>query len=282
MFFDTTIDTDLGYAASAFHWSIGSDAGPHIISELQWKKLHGPYGRFLARAEWNDLLFAFIELEGMWATSGYVTDSDFEKEGRNGMSERSICKASGSKEGSIRGGIGASLYFYHRTLKFDFSCGYRFAAQWLKMHTGEVIESIYSELGPIAGLSNRYNAYWKGFDTDFTLTRREGPISAFLNLNFFFPFYSAEGHWNLRTDFLDPFEQTASDAFGVTVRAGLLYYFDCWSLGLTYQCQYFSAYHGKDKWSALDGFGNITTGAGRLNEAILTTSSYTIRVGFVF
>ena len=99
MFFDTTIDADFGYATSAFHWSIGSDAGPKIVSELEWKKLRGPYGRINLRSEWNDLIFGFIELEGMRASSGYVTDSDFDGEGRTEMSDRAVCNAEGSSEG---------------------------------------------------------------------------------------------------------------------------------------------------------------------------------------
>ncbi len=283
MFFDTTIDADFGYATSAFHWSIGSDAGPKIVSELEWKKLRGPYGRINLRSEWNDLIFGFIELEGMRASSGYVTDSDFDGEGRTEMSDRAVCNAEGSSEGSIRFGLGGSAYFCYRTIKIEASCGYRAAGQWLKMFGGNVTHSIHSDVGPLDGLHNRFNALWRGFEADVTVTKREGPYSAFIDLNVFAPYYSAKGYWNLRTDFIPPFpKQQAHDAFGVTVRVGLLYYFNCWNVGLTYQCQHFAAYRGKDMWKGLDGFGNVYTGAGRLNEVIMTTSSYTAHLGIVF
>ena len=282
MFFDTTIDADVGYATSAFHWSIGSDSGPEIVSELQWKKLRGPLLRVQLRTEWEELLFAFFEAEGMRASSGYVTDSDFEGENRTFMTDRAVCNAAGSLEGSLRLGLGGSLYFCYRTLKVEASCGYRIAAQHLKMFDGELIVSHDFDLGPIVGLNSSYNALWRGFEADVSVTKREGPCSAFINLNFFAPYYTAEGHWNLRSDFIDPFRQKTNDAFGITLRVGLLYFFNCWSAGITYQCQHFTAYHGYDMWEAIDGFGNTYSGMGRLNEVVMTTSSYTAHVGFVF
>jgi hypothetical protein len=245
---------DVGYRQDDFDWSIaGTNGTPNILSELKWKKLEMLQASCLG---WHtDFLcyVPYIRWYGAYSKimRGHVSDRDYSQDHRRCEFSRARAKCNRGTVGDLSGALGlpwgVNWYGY---MQFTPVAGISWHQQHLHMHEGtqEMEWGHSSEEGSIDNLHSTYKTTWWGpwigIDALWEVDVRwawTGSVEYHLSTR-----YHAEGHWNLRPEFIGGFHHSAIGD-GFVWRLGLQFAFNCfWLFSADFSAQRWSTRHGVD------------------------------------
>jgi hypothetical protein len=256
-----------GYRKDNFSWSI-ADGSTNVASEVSWKNTAIAQLRAAARANLgSDWLVRGTYTTGA-VRSGENVDSDYAGSNRTQEYSRSESKTGGAvRDISVGLGRKINLFDYAPSVAMYVVplVGLSIHQQSLTMYDGR---QVIPPSGAISGLSNSYDAQWKGawFGMDALLGLGENVL---LNstVEYHTVDYSAEANWNLRNDLAHPvsFRHVAKGR-GTLVSAGAAYRFSR-SLSVRASLE-------KQKWNTYMGYDQTQFSYGATNYYTLNPVSW--------
>lgn len=258
---ETDFQLSTGYRQDNLHWSIADPSGtPNVLSELQWKGIQVWETKAQARLLFLDTLYVRGSADYGWIFGGKNRDSDYAGDNKTLEFSRSKAKSDKGEVFDFSGGVGLqfTVYLCEKLLRLAPLVGYSYSEQHFQDRDGRLtINSAFSELGdelplgdlgPVPGLHSNYRGKWRG---------------AWLGIDLFLPFscdvelfgtfeyhrvkFHGTGHWNLRTDFIDDFQQKANKGHGIFASGGFKYKMACDSYaGLTGTYTWMNSRHGNE------------------------------------
>lgn len=287
------VELSTGYRQDNLHWSIADPSGtPNILSELQWKNIQIWEVQAQARVLFQDVLYMRGMADYGRIYGGHNQDSDYAGDHKTLEFSRSRADSNKGEVFDFSGGVGLllGLECWGSDLKLYPLVGYSLNEQHFRDHNGRLlINSAFSELGdelplgdlgPIPGLHSNYRAKWEGpwAGIDAYLPLSCGETEVFGTFEYHRVRYHGTAHWNLRTDFVRDFQQSAKQGYGFYGSAGFTHRIWCNSfIGVTGSYTWMNSRHGKDKTYLATG-----TETTRFNEAIWQSWSVLANFGVAF
>lgn len=282
---DAEFDLGYTYRRDKLKWSIGSDDGPNILSELSWKNLYINQISAMGYLTTQDHFYlrGFADYGGIF--HGTNQDSDFFGDNRTLEFSRSINKADKGEVFDLSAAIGREFDFLCNTLRLVPLVGYSWHEQHLRMmHGNQVLFTPNPALtGPIDNLHSSYKTRWfgpfVGADLFYDISCN---WSLFGTVEYHSVLYRGTGHWNLRNDFLDDFHHKAHGQ-GFTGAVGAKYT-ECgnWNLSLIAAFQNWKTRKGSHSVLLdLDNDGIVLAGA-TLNPVHWRSATLTAAAGYSF
>jgi len=302
--FEIQSSIGVGYRQDQLQWSLARNlAGtdPNILSELKWDVESFVVSPDLWLIIGNSNVSGtnklaksprfFLHLQGDygWIYNGENRDSDFSGDNRTGEYSRTENAADDGTVYDLIGVIGGEwIHIIHdqKTLTLTPTIGYSYNVQKLSITDG--VQTLTSPgsppLGPIVGLDSHYDTEWygplAGIALRYTRFDAQGPsFNIWLEGQYHWVEYRAEGIWNLRTDLAQsPSFKDRAKGSGWDISWGWKYHFSAHS-SLTAELEY-------SRWQAdRNGIATIyssdgTTVASRFNEVEWTKKQ--IKLGYLY
>lgn len=146
----------------------------------------------------------------------------------------------------------------------------------------------YSYGGEHSSYHTRWNGPFVGFDFDYRFgCGCEAEWELFGTYEFHWATFNAKGHWNLREDLPEGFNQHANTAYGNVFDIGIKWDFcECWTLALKGEFQWWWADHGHDSAKiAHESVGNVQADCRvkqPLHDVRWDSASISLDIGMVF
>lgn len=285
------LEVGQGIGVSSLNWNIGSGIrSSDVISELEWQDL----------TTWNSSLYAELEFatvfslnfEGNYGKifSGYNEDSDYSRNHRRGLYMYSHATANKGEIFDLSLSIGCC--FTCQNLRVRPLLGFAFDEQHVRMdgpgswtyyaYNDPYQSEDYVVTGRIDGLHSSYKTEWWGPWVGFDAVVDCGRLHWLGAFEFHLLDYSANGHWNLRDEFIGDFKH---EGLGEGVRLKLGANYDLprgFSIGVLGTFTEYSMINGIDKTPYYDYDGVKVIGQSRINEVNWHAFSFVINLGAEF
>lgn len=236
-----------------FNWSIaGNTSGqsPNVFSELKWKNVTGQ--SYTAMLQWN--FWKKFSLTGSYGrvsvTSGSVSDIDYTADNRSQPNyNQNFSDNKGFTSAWYIGG--GYTVFNNKLFSLITYAGY-----------GNSRQSLYivDLTGQFPDLNSSYDAHWKG---PFIKVRSSVKILRALKLGSDVTYnqvtYSAQGNWNLISQFQHPVSyRHSAKGYGINAAANLLYNISS-NIGITAGYAYFN-------WQTGNGTDQLYLASGQVDK----------------
>ena len=282
---ECTVDIGTGIRQDALHWNIsGGPYGPNILSELKWKDLK--IWEVYAELKFVLPYQIYFRFNGDYGKifEGRNKDADYLEDNRKEPFSIAFSKANKGEVFDFSFGSGYQYSFFQDRLTVSPLAGFSHQEQHLRMIHGKLALDLFDPLleGSMSTLHSHYRSQWwgpwLGVDVNFAVCSN---LEIYGTYEYHWAFYTASGHWNLRTDFTDDFEHSGNGC-GSLVKLGTKYNF-CSGLdiGILFKYQLMQLRHGIDRIFVLDGSHAISA-ATRLNEVNWHTFSFLCTFGYAF
>ncbi len=264
--YDLNASLEGGYRTSELKWSIAGN-GVNILSELQWKKVHGyeiqPSVEYIQKSGKLHGLNLQASVNKSFTSSGDNQDSDYDGNNRTQEFSRSNNKSDSGGSDSFSASIGYSFDFkgsrQENLTRFTALFGYALQRQRFSMGQGyQTIATggLTPPLGPIGDLDSSYDAEFSAPYIGLELNSRfMEKHNIKLTGRFLRGYYTGTGHWNQRPDFAHP-DSFVQEANGYGLAAGIKYGWEFYprtQLTLGYNYNYFKTGSGTDTNYMADG-----------------------------
>ena len=266
-----------GYRIDNLNWNIagnrqGSD--PNVLSELSWTDITIYQLKLDNRTVIRDWLYLRGHLDYGIVVNGNNQDSDYNGDNRTQEFSRSVNGVDGNRvwDGSI--GVGPHFSFLGSSFTLCPMLGYAIAQQDLNIVDGNQVLTTppaSTPIGPIDGLSRRYQTDWKGpwvgVDLLLRATVAQGPfrsVGIMFTGEYHWVDYTADADWNLRSDLQHPVS-FSHEAEGTGIMVGTTILFETryhWGVNVSMNMMDMSTDPGVDRIYHADGSISET----RLNE----------------
>lgn len=290
IFSDVQIST--GYREDSLRWSIADvDGTPDTLAEMKWRDIQIWELKGQTQLKLFNLLYGRASASYGWIFHGSSGNTIYAGDGRTLEVASSSARSNQGEVFDFCGGIGwqLDLCLCDNILRLYPLIGYSYSEQHLRDHHGEILvntafstfgsEIPLGPLGPVEGLHSNYRAKWYGGWIGV-----DAAMQVSCNTELFGTFeyhrlkFHGTGHWNLRTDFVQDFEQKSTKGYGFYGAGGLKHTL-CSHIfvGLTGSYTYMNSRHGRD--TIYLAAGSQST---RLNKAVWQSWSIVADVGMRF
>ncbi|MCB1113428.1 MAG: hypothetical protein KDK62_01595 [Chlamydiia bacterium] len=270
-----------GAGQGDLHWAIGtSDRSISTLSTLKWKRLeYVSYGGEGLLRFWSSGL---VLLGGDYGSifSGINEDSDFSKNGREGLYSFSKAKSNKGEIFDLYGAFGIESCNFG--LYFQIFAGWAHAEQHVRQmspasfyYNGnndpfDPVNVIIT--GQIQNLHSNYRALWHGPWIGFRVLPDFGRFHLKLGFEYHRLCYHGTGNWNLREDLARKFKHYGSGNGFKVLAEGAFDLTPSSKIGLRFDASYYHLNGGVDRVSYYDNQA-ILTAEVPLNEVTWNTGS---------
>ena len=249
---DSNLELGVGYRVDNLKWSIaGGSNGPDIMSELEWRDIQSAELNLQYKAVALHTIYLRGNADVAFVFDGQNQDSDYAGNQRTLEYSRSLNTAEKGTLYDLSLGLGMQFSVLFNTFTLAPLLGYSFHSQHLTMTEGTQVVDTFSippRIGSFPGLDSAYTTHWYGpwIGLDFGCN-----VLGKLALEGYYEFhivrYSANGHWNLRTDFLDDFIHKSNGIGNVVFLKAQYALTDNLSVGISTRYQTWHARPGLDR-----------------------------------
>ena len=288
--YDISVGAAVGTRTGDLSWNIANDSTgtltPNILSELSYDNVQ--YSEFEAHADVR-MRYGFLEntvfglkFKTGTASSGDISDSDYNGDNRTEEYSRSRSSAEGSTTRDIEISLGY-LIALGNDVTLTPMAAYSVNQQNMEMTEGTQVVSSNTNtlsLGQFkTNLNSSYDAQWNGFWVGGKLAWKNTVHKVSAQIQLHRSDYYAEANWNLRSDFAHPksFAHWA-DGSGTSLSFGYQYSV---SKRFTISFKAFNESWKTDAGRDVVFFADGSRGATKLNEVNWDSSGYTLGLAFV-
>ncbi len=266
------VSVSAGRQEEDFHWSIAgnlSGQNPNVLSELKWKDVTGT--NFNASIQWNvwRRFSVYADYNRVNVHSGNINDADYAGDNRTEPTYNE--NFADNKGYTTAWNAGAGYIIFNNSL-FSLTpyFGYTKSSQ---------LFYITDNSGQFSGLNSSYEAWWKGaFLKVRSSLKIWSNLKAMVDVTYSQVSYSANGDWNLISQFQHPLSYSHSaKGYGINAGAKLVYNINRY-IGLNVGYNYFN-------WQTGNGTDQLYLVTHEIDKTQLNgvyRNGYTFNVGVVF